>query len=782
MHRPSRITRRILYLCLAAHFCVESGAAEEARQDSVRAWLDLPDVLAHNYGVIGLEVYAAAPDTLAVRRTRLGSPAAAAGLREGDLLLGADQYRLRTREHLSSYTKSLAPGSAMVLHLRRGDSPLDVQCAVTDRRHLYYLMNELGRLPVPPGDHPWVNTADSLERAARRLTLTLGADGGLDALEAAFAVEASQYGADCRLAHVDFILHHPLKAGALVDGLAAELAGSTSFAGLLRAAGSHLGAGAAAAPPAGALASRHPIPSELARLALDPLLRAGRLVELALAHLDSSERVFLRSQVPVLLERFGSTHSLDRGAPAETEAHVRVLRLAKEVDVGLMLAAARELAPFTTATGRRDLRRAARRLDDSRLPADLPQAISGEVLFAAETEWGWLLIGGEGDNYYGADALLILDLGGDDTYANNAGSPGLVAARRGEPDPGEFAPPAALLSVSPVGAVIDLGGDDRYLARGPGSGGAAIGGVGLLVDVTGHDLYQGDLLTQGAAFCGVGALIDEAGDDTYLGGESAQAAAYFGVSLLWDRKGDDLYSASQFSQGFGGAGSLSVLLDDRGRDRYVADRSTPSSYGTPGVYNGWSQGVGCGFRGYASGGIGLLIDRRGNDEYQAGNFSQGLGYFFGLGGLVDDSGDDRYIGTRYTQGASAHQAIGVLIDRSGNDRYSGSIAANQGGAWDVGIAILDDRGGDDQYRAEGFAQGAASMNGLGILLDRGGRDRYTALSGQGSGGSTSYWGGREAGNLGLLIDTGGETDQYSLPERYDDTETRRDATGISADD
>jgi hypothetical protein len=51
-------------------------------------------------------------------------------------------------------------------------------------------------------------------------------------------------------------------------------------------------------------------------------------------------------------------------------------------------------------------------------------------------------------------------------------------------------------------------------------------------------------------------------------------------------------------------------------------------------------------------------------------------------------------------------------------------------------------------------------------MDRKGRDRYRAKSGQGYGGSTSYWGGRNAKNCGVLIDLEG-VDRFNLPPRRD---------------
>ncbi|MFH1571482.1 MAG: PDZ domain-containing protein [Gemmatimonadota bacterium] len=744
---------------------------------------DLPDNLPHRYGVLGVEVQATAPDTLRVGRLSLHSPAARCGLQTGDLLLGARPYRTRTVEQLSDYVQSLEPGTEVVLEILRDGAPLSLACQVTDRRRLFYLMGEQGRLAPAEGlrHARWSAAPDSLERAARRLIGRQQAGGVLDSLERAFALETERYAADCRLADVQYVLRHPLKAVAAGDGLAGELGSAPDLESLVRAASTHLDADLAGPRTGAGSPPGWAAPAGLEAAALQPLARAGLLVERAFAALDSSERVYLTSWAPSLLERFGSTFYLDHGDSAETEAHIQTLRLAKQVDVASLLAAAVELARLASPEGRSQLRKWARSRHGP-LPADLPDAFGGDLRWAARTGWGWILVGGDGPTYYGEDALLIVDLGGDDVYVNTAGGPARVAERSIYGAVEGFAPAATLRPAAPVAAVVDLGGNDRYIANRPGSCGGALAGVGLLVDVAGDDLYQGTDLTQGAAFCGVGLLVDGAGNDVYLARESAQGCAYFGLGVVWDRQGADLYSSTQFSQGFGGTRGLGLLLDGRGHDRYVADRRVPSGYGTPGVFNGWSQGVGCGFRGFASGGLGVLVDQSGDDQYQAGNFSQGTGYFFGLGVLLDRGGDDAYRGTRYTQGASAHQAAGVLLDLGGRDTYRGRVAANQGGAWDVGIAVLEDRGGDDQYRADGLAQGAAAMNGLGILLDWGGADQYDATSGQAEGGSTEYWGGRDAANLGVLIDAGHGADRYGLEQRRDGEVFRAGNVGLFSDE
>jgi len=68
-----------------------------------------------------------------------------------------------------------------------------------------------------------------------------------------------------------------------------------------------------------------------------------------------------------------------------------------------------------------------------------------------------------------------------------------------------------------------------------------------------------------------------------------------------------------------------------------------------------------------AGGLGALIDVDGDDHYEAGNFSMGLGYWYGTGLLWDGGGNDEYKSVYFTQGSGAHFAIGALIDESGDE-------------------------------------------------------------------------------------------------------------------
>lgn len=288
--------------------------------------------------------------------------------------------------------------------------------------------------------------------------------------------------------------------------------------------------------------------------------------------------------------------------------------------------------------------------------------------------------------------------------------------------------------------VIDVAGNDRYEGSAEQGFAAGVCGLFLVDDYAGDDVYLGGALNAGAGLFGVGLLIDRAGNDRYQGGAWSQGAACWGAGLLVDLGGDDLYVADYLSQGCGGPRGLGALIDRAGNDRYDAIGSRASHYGTPAVAASFSQGIGVGIRRFAAGGIGLLADLDGDDRYEAGEFAQGGGYFLGLGVLFDGGGSDRYWGNRYGQGFAAHQAAGALIDESGDDLYVGMTAASQGAAWDQSVAVLVDGAGDDVYRADGLSQGAAAQQALAALIDRGGIDRYLARgdSVQGHSGGNEY--------------------------------------------
>jgi hypothetical protein len=125
-----------------------------------------------------------------------------------------------------------------------------------------------------------------------------------------------------------------------------------------------------------------------------------------------------------------------------------------------------------------------------------------------------------------------------------------------------------------LGQLIDVEGDDEYLAGNWSQGAGYWFGTGLLHDADGNDTYRGVVWSQGsgAHFC-IGALIDEAGDDRHLIEETGSASVAFGhdfaVALHVDVAGNDEYDVPEGDGlGFSINRSVAVLIDSGGDDRY----------------------------------------------------------------------------------------------------------------------------------------------------------------------------------------------------------------------
>ncbi|MCX5852923.1 MAG: hypothetical protein NT072_12880, partial [Deltaproteobacteria bacterium] len=251
--------------------------------------------------------------------------------------------------------------------------------------------------------------------------------------------------------------------------------------------------------------------------------------------------------------------------------------------------------------------------------------------------------------------------------------------------------------------------------------------------------------------------------------------------ILADYEGSDNYRSHVFAQGVGGPNGAGLLYDAKGNDSYFATGREPGSYGTPGTFDGFSQGFSIGFRDVAaSGGIGILMDTGGNDRMRAGNFSQGGGYYFGIGILRNaGDGNDIYYGSRYAQGFCAHSAAGILIDDGGDDVYRGMEGALQAAAWDLGVAALIDKAGNDRYESAGlfFSRGAAAHNGISLFIDMTGDDRYDFPEEPRVPGN-NYHGGS---SLAIFVDAGGGTDLYNGGTAGNNHITCEEGFAITAD-
>jgi hypothetical protein len=381
------------------------------------------------------------------------------------------------------------------------------------------------------------------------------------------------------------------------------------------------------------------------------------------------------------------------------------------------------------------------------------EAALPSVAWSLQTPFGWVVVDTSGRNnrHQLKDALLVLDVGGDDDY--------------------EF---LAQGDTHTISVLLDHRGNDRYATAAPGADpSSATLGYGILWDTEGDDRYLGTQQAQASALFGAALLVDGGGSNRFVASSRSQAHAIGGVAVLVSAGGDDEFIAQTYSQATGGPGGVAVLVDTGGNDRYTLNnvplvRPSPQ---LPDRNTSMGQGAGYGMRGVffdgrsTSGGIGMLLDLAGNDRYEAQVFAQGVGYYEGLGMLLDDGGNDRFESAWYAMGASAHYAAGVFLKRGvGSDVYRSTHENALGSANDLSVGVFVDEGGEDEYTVGHLSLGAAHANSTGIFVDGAGNDRYTVMSSTcGALGAAHQhkWGNpRETlPNLGLFIDLGG-VDSY----------------------
>jgi len=242
-----------------------------------------------------------------------------------------------------------------------------------------------------------------------------------------------------------------------------------------------------------------------------------------------------------------------------------------------------------------------------------------------------------------------------------------------------------------IGILSDLEGNDKYHAYLLAQGFGFTKGMGMLIDMQGDDEYYADTLdivfpasqtkdynsnlAQGVGFGkradyvdghswggGIGMLVDAQGNDIYSAGLFAQGCAYwYAIGMLIDDSGDDIYNGVWYVQGSGAHFGLGILIDSSGNDHYTATMNM-------------AQGAGHDFT------LGTLIDCGGDDTYDAPNLSLGGGNANGIGIFWDKSGDDIYrVSAATTLGRSNVASrgnlrdnmlcLGLFLDTGGNDSY-----------------------------------------------------------------------------------------------------------------
>ena len=644
------------------------------------------------------------------------SPAAKAGVRIGDMIVAVDGRDFNgdpasNDKEFRDVITNHAAGDEVTLRILR-DELVEIKVALEER-------------PEGIGSAKEFSTFDSLPRIARpeeqlanRLIDQFKITADYKDLRQRLA-QLSERGDQFRLSRVAYIQREPFQLRTVAQTTFDSLETAVSRRDMSMAFGlAATWLDASGIRPFTALKIGLSLDEHLDQL-VDVLQQLRRTREEAFAKLTEDERKYLADNCDKLFDMFADAKDLDP----------RVLEIAARVDLTKLLESGQTLWRLSNDGYLDDLESAVRKAWQL---AGRPEGI----FINRDSPIGKIVVAGNGNTWHTEDAAILLDLGGKDFYTNNAG------ASRGDAMPGAV--------------LIDFGGDDAYEATFPWAQGAGKMGHGVLIDRSGNDQYIGTQWAQGTAVLGTALFLDEAGNDTYRADQYAQAVASWGIAIHADYEGDDVYESRLLSQAVALPGGAGWLIDGRGNDRYYSKGKHATEYKDAGIFDSWSQSCGVGFRGYESGGVAILYDAAGIDRYEAGNFSQGGGYYFGIG-LFKDGGreNDTYIGSRYNQGFAAHEAIGYFEEVGGNDFYTTRHAVAQGVSWDESIVAFIDRDGDDVYEGgASFSQGASAHNGFALFLDLAGRDRFVYPGQQGNAGPNDYHAGK---SLSLFVSEGRES-------------------------
>jgi len=457
------------------------------------------------------------------------------------------------------------------------------------------------------------------------------------------------------------------------------------------------------------------------------------------------------------------------GAPLSARDEARLADVLSRLDEAKMVGAARLVLDAVDAA-RVDLKAAVERGDAAGVSFVDP-------LRSVE-------IAGTGNDVHAEDRTLLIDLGGDDDWQDNAGA----------------AMPDFVIQAFP-GCVTTGALDCTPLSpdrNGPSTG--ALLGRACSADATqapflaeayGQDV--GDELasqeTQ-ASLPEAERFVADPGAPTQQRAAQLAASPAPDAGCLPQGPGDAPAWASDFyTRGIltdGDEHVVAVGLDLSGNDRFAPPK------GFTGVNDG-GNAAGCDTRamgdagetwtrnltaGAAFAGIGVLWDDGGDDFYGGRSLTQGVGHVGGVGVLVDAGGDDRYSGVRLAQGAGIFGSVGLLDDEGGNDVYA---LENDAPFFNEFEAFV----GCDVSTRDG--QGRSNFDAVGALVDAAGDDRYQVqahgagvpgasrddpATTQGSTGARLNLGPSPANEaaalgVGLLWDMGGH-DAYSRPGRADD--------------
>lgn len=266
-------------------------------------------------------------------------------------------------------------------------------------------------------------------------------------------------------------------------------------------------------------------------------------------------------------------------------------------------------------------------------------------------------------NLYDKDAVLMIDLGGDDVYDANAGGSMIHRGLVGDPESCQQHTAGYSIGCENEDAfesytaslLIDVAGDDTYgVYKPPRPGsrdalcgdeeiirrvvtyGSGSGGLGMLVDLTGNDTYHGKTLSMGHGhLAGVGVFFDATGDDTYQAVRSAMGSSIIqGAGFFLDGAGHDDYRFQAPENG--------LFNVDRG----FCDRSARLGLGSAVIQS-----------------TATFIDAMGDDTYRVE--SQALGHVEAMGAaqFFDLGGSDDYGGYPERENGQVLVGVATFVDQ-----------------------------------------------------------------------------------------------------------------------
>jgi len=320
-----------------------------------------------------------------------------------------------------------------------------------------------------------------------------------------------------------------------------------------------------------------------------------------------------------------------------------------------------------------------------------------------------MLVDAGGDDTYEAQDVaqgsclggvgILVDLAGDDTYAG-------VRRLQGQ-------------AIGGLGILIDRAGSDRYHAAMWAQGFGGPLGFALLDDVDGADHYY------------AGGIYPDSYDETpgYEGwsqgvGAGIRQVANGGLGVLLDGGGDDVYEYDYISHGGGYWLGMGFARDFGGNDQRLGAtrRAFNGSARTESRFQRFSNGFGCHYA------LGFCFDDAGDDTYDGTIMGLGFAWDVAVGVLCDFAGNDQYLATGGgTQGNGAQAGLGILYDYDGNDVYRGggqgrassSISYHDLPYCGGNFSFVIDYGGQDRYGcgAQNNSYVQRSSAG-GFLIDR----------------------------------------------------------------